>query len=307
MAYPDDVRVVTVIVTYFPDEAILKQLLDALLPQVAGVQIVDNGSPKDRLEWVLAARQPKLSVAFMGDNRGLGAAHNCGIAAARQQGATHVLLMDQDSVPAPDMVERLHEAWHDLSARGLRICAVGPCFIESRTGKPSYFVRMTGLLRTRKFCPLGYSGPLAADVLISSGSLIPMSVLDTVGPMDESLFIGHVDTEWYLRARAAGYRAYGICGAIMEHALGDQATTLAIGGGRMIPLYKPTRYYYIFRNTLLLWRKPYTPVAWMINDVVWLAKLFGYFTLMRAPRLRHAGMMVRGLWDGLLGRAGPLR
>ena len=46
------------------------------------------------------------------ENLGVAAAQNQGIEWAKQQGATHVLLLDQDSLPHPDMVARLSE-WND--------------------------------------------------------------------------------------------------------------------------------------------------------------------------------------------------
>jgi len=62
---------------------------------------------------------------------------------------------------------------------------------------------------------------MECDFLLSSGSLVPLDVIDKVGGMEEELFIDQVDTEWCLRARSMGYRVFGAFGAILEHRLGE--------------------------------------------------------------------------------------
>jgi hypothetical protein len=43
----------------------------------------------------------------------------------------------------------------------------------------------------------------------------------------------------------------------------------------------------------------------VFHDLLRLAQLLGFFGLLQPPRLRNLGMMLRGLWHGLLGRGGP--
>ena len=101
-----------VIVIYFPDQEVLGRLLRALAAQVAYMAVVDNGAKESTRSFLqgLAAEWPSLEIFFQGQNVGVAAAHNVGIARMRTRGCTHVLLLDQDSIPAPDMVEKLLQA-----------------------------------------------------------------------------------------------------------------------------------------------------------------------------------------------------
>ena len=105
-------RTTAVIVTYHPALDVLGELVDRLASQVEMVLIVDNGSDEDLTTWN-ALRQLQAQaqhIIALNENRGIAAAQNAGIAWAKQQGATHILLMDQDSLPASNMVEKLHDA-----------------------------------------------------------------------------------------------------------------------------------------------------------------------------------------------------
>ena len=99
--------VVAVVVTFQPELAALLLQIKALRPQVARLVVVDNASTADLAEWCRAAAPQVDAVLRMEHNLGIGGAQNHGIAWARTQGASHVLLMDQDSVPEPGMVGQL--------------------------------------------------------------------------------------------------------------------------------------------------------------------------------------------------------
>ena len=100
-------RVVAVVVTYQPNLEGLEQLLDALIPQVESVVLVDNGSHADLETWNKERHTHAVEALLLKENMGIAAAHNAGIQWARNRGAGFALLMDQDSIPAPDMVEKL--------------------------------------------------------------------------------------------------------------------------------------------------------------------------------------------------------
>ena len=99
--------VVAVVVTFQPELAALLLQIKALRPQVARLVVVDNASTADLAAWCRAAAPQVDAVLRMEHNLGIGGAQNHGIAWARTQGASHVLLMDQDSVPEPGMVGQL--------------------------------------------------------------------------------------------------------------------------------------------------------------------------------------------------------
>lgn len=296
-------RVVAVTVTYQPGPDLAAQVA-ALAAQVARLVIVDNGSDRPATEFLRSLASDGIEVRFLERNAGIGAGHNAGIAVARAYNATHVLLMDQDSIPHEDMVMRLLEAERSLLERGVSVGALGPVFHDARLRKSWPFYRLTQFGMEGRECA-GEAGFVECDFLISSGTLIRSSVLDQVGLMNEGYFLEHVDTEWSLRCRDREYRLFGICAARMEHALGDAAACVPFTG-TAVQVYKPYRHYYLFRNALLLWRQPYVRLPWKLNEAMRLLKRLVYFSVMLAPRAERLRYMLLGLWHGLIGRSGPL-
>lgn len=300
--------VCAVVVTHRPDTALLARALAAIAPQVEALVVFDNGSGDaalDRLRPLVAAHGGTL--LHDAGNVGLAEGFNRGIAKARAGGHGFVLLLDQDSVAAPDMVATLVAAHGRLAARAGAdgapgVAAVGPQFVDARTGMPGPFVRI-GFPFNRKIAG-GPGEVVECDFLISSGCLVPVAVLDAVGGMDASLFIDNVDLDWSFRARHAGYRLFGVCDARMEHSIGDRLLR-----SRWVPtgvlVHGPGRLYYMMRNRLLLYRRPHVPRTWVAQDLLRLCGKFARMSLRVGPRRRNLAAMTAGLRDGLLGRSGP--
>lgn len=298
--------VCAVVVTYQPDLSVLEDMLGALASQVPGVVVVDNGSGREAVGWLTEhAREREIQVLPLGQNLGLGAAHNRGIEWARRSGYRYVLILDQDSVPSAGMVERLVRVSQQLRAAGRRVAAVGPRYRDPDSGHTSFFVRFGKLSFQRFRCEANRPEQvIETDFLISSGLLAAMDALDEVGAMDETLFIDHVDTEWFLRARAKGFKAFGVCDAVMTHKLGSETLDVWAGRWRNVAVRSPLRHYYAVRNSILLYRRQYAPGSWILNDLVRLLQMFCFYSLFTPPRLQHAGMMLKGVWHGIRGRAG---
>ena len=300
--------IVPIVVTYNPDNETLLASLRILLSQVQTVVVVDNGSSSD-IDAILHNLKPeeynRIRFLALMDNYGLGKAYNAGISIARRLNATFVLLMDHDSTPEFDMLHKLHDAFISLENQGKPVCAVGPRYRNRVTAQLSQFVRVNqfGLARS---CCNNRTDYVRTDFLISSGSLISIQSLNQVGDMDEDLFIDHVDTEWCFRAQSKGFEMYGICSAIMLHSLGDRQTRMWWGRWRSIPFHQPFRYYYIFRNSTLLWQRPYMPIAWKRADRLRILYLLFFFTIFSPNRTTNFRMMMKGLIDGFNRRVGKL-
>ena len=297
-------QVTAVVVTHNPQITALKSLIEAIKPQIYELIVVDNASDN-------AASVASLANYFhylpQIENRGLGVAHNIGIRRSLQNGSEAVLLLDQDSLPAKSMVEQLLAARETLGSEA-RISALGSVYTQGRGDTRSCFVRFGKWGFRRVCCQLNqhHTHILPADFLISSGSLFTKEALLNVGLMDEGLFIDHVDTEWFLRARSLGFNCYGVCSACMQHRLGSKVYTVTIGRKRHIPQHPPFRYYYIFRNSIALYRRDYCGKLWKWNDLHRLIQIVLWFGIVVGPRRQNLRMMLRGIRDALLGRSGKM-
>lgn len=293
-----------VVVTYGPDDARLERLLRALSDEVGWTVVVDNTPGGAALPAAQSA-----SVIVNGGNVGIAAAQNTGIRAAIEGGATHVLLLDQDSVPVGGMVAHLHRSLEEVVASNARAGAVAARYIDPDTGHEGSYRRLgtwgSELVRCGD-TGMGLTG-LAVDVTISSGLLMPVRALDEIGLMDESLFIDHVDTDWCLRARARGYSLFIDCGARLEHHLGVGGQRIWLGRWRRIPTHFPERHYYQWRNALLLARRDYVPWSWTASVLVRQFGRAALATLVGPHRARTLYFTLRGLADGVAGVSGPIR
>jgi rhamnosyltransferase len=280
-------NVSAVIVAYYPDPDTLRRVAAAITPQVNGVLIVAN----DGGAWTFSLPQ-EVTLAKQAANIGLGAAYNLAAQWALSHGATHLLLLDQDSVPAPGMVEKLREAFKQPGA----VAASGPLWRDSRTGEDGFFVRFARW-GTRRYRPaIGEVVPV--DFLISSGLLVALDALADIGPFDEKLFIEHVDSDWALRARAKGYRLYGIADARLDHAFGE-ATAWPLGLRRRVFVYPPERNYYLLRNSIVMWRRYYVPWRWVFHDLRRTGALMLIYAFCIPPRPQRLSAMFRAVRDGV--------
>ncbi len=296
--------VVGVVVAYEPDPATLGVLLKALRPQLDKVIVVDNGSRLDtenRIDPDLRS-DTWCQVVRLDSNLGIAAAQNVGIALARQAGTAFVILFDQDSEPAPDMVSKLVNVATAKSSAGVAVAAIGPRYTDKRQDNPPPFIRIQGVSVQRQRC-CDTHAVVEVDYLIASGSLIPMATLDAVGGMREDLFIDYVDIEWGMRARQAGFQSFGVCGARMQHGLGEDPIKVL---GRKVSCHSPLRHYYHFRNAVRLYCERGMPWNWKIADGWRLLLKYGAYSLFARPRHQHWWMMSLGIVHGLAGRMGKL-
>lgn len=302
-------RVLAVVVAYMPEPTRFRAMLETLMCQLDAVLVVDN-TPATELDaeqvvMAMSRHGAALRLVRCGENLGIAAALNVGIDAARMEGYELVLLNDQDSLPADDMVSQLLTTFDALAASGVQVGSVSPAYVDEVTGDWFGFQ----ILRPGKWL---YSVAAASsadpwiEVLtsITSGTLIPTAVFDAVGVMREDYFIDDVDVEWCLRARSKGFRLFGTVRAVMRHRLGDDSFPLWYLRWRRFSSYRPLRLYYRFRNFIALCREDHTPLGWKVRaSWYWLGNAYAYL-LFSPNRLANARYIVRGLYDGFRGRMG---
>ena len=300
-------KICAVIVTYFPQKEMFAKAVNALYPQVDNIVVVNNtdGYEKDFGSDYAHGVMKKIKIIFSGKNQGVAAGHNKGIAWARKNGFSHVLLMDQDSIAQKNMVEKLFSAWKKLRAEGEKVAAVGPSVIDVWSGLPLPFIRdHKGVVR-RISC-MNDSEYIKVLHLISSATLIHMPVLDVIGDMEEELFIDSVDIEWGLRAMHKGFDCYGVCAARLYHKIGNKRVGSSILGNRRLLLHESVRYYYQYRNAFALYRRQYIPFNWVVYDFVLQRCVRLVFFLLAAPQpIRNVKMMFKGIWHAIVGIKRP--
>ncbi len=296
--------VIAVVVTFNPDLVKLELLLQNILSQVDKICIVDNDS-KNHSSLIKKCSIFANQLFTLEDNLGIAAAQNIGIRWALGQGASFILLLDQDSIPPTEMVATLRQ----ILAENPKYAAVGPIPVDERATKNSFDLQIAG-------SPLVYSftiwGPKRRCIpqpgelqkvpfLLSSGTLVSVPALAQIGLMDEFLFIDHVDLVWGLRANQAGYSVVVTGDVQMSHELGEAIVglpgILSSIFRREIHLHSPERNYYLTRNTIFLLSSPWLSLTWKIGYLVWLCKYMSFYILAvpGEPNLKEIGSNVSDL------------
>jgi rhamnosyltransferase len=295
-------KVIAVVVSYQPNFDQLLRLLNVISKHTEKVVVVDNNSATNVCHWLThAASLSNVHCLSLSENFGVAKAQNTGIAWAQEQGANYVLLFDQDSEPAPDMVSQLLSAMNKKQNEGYNTAAVGAKYSDIKGQHISPFVKLKGFRLHRIKC--NDNEIVAVDHLISSGCLISMDALAKIGAMEDQLFIDYVDTEWCLRAIHKGYCIFGVGSAHMQHSLGDGFINLF---GRTVPIHSPLRYYYLIRNGIWLLRQPWISNSWRVMDIKRLFLIYIAYSLFNEPRFKNWKMMTLGIWHGLKGKIGKL-
>lgn len=297
------IRICAVVVTYYPDFGQLQQLLDRLKKQVEHIVIIDNGSTLNNLTLT----NDSTTLITPGANIGVATAINQGINFASNASYTHVLLMDQDSEPAPDMVSQLVNAENMLTEQGIKVAATGPQYFERQSGRIAPFIQisLTGVKRIYTHQDNNHKDYVASDFLITSGSLIAISALNAIGNMRDGLFIDNVDLEWCFRARQQQYLCIGVFAAKMQHSIGENRKPFLFGL-RQQAIHPPSRLYYMMRNRVTLYSLSHTPIFWILHDVPRLIFKFLLFIALVPNRATNFRAMTRGLLDGITKVEGPL-
>lgn len=299
--------VYAIVVTYYPDLTVLGELLGALHAQVGRILLIDNSPADCQVLEVMLRERPRSGVHLVrfGENLGIARALNIGIRMALDDGAAHILLSDQDSLPATDMVAGLLRALDEMRTQGLRVGAVGPIYTDINTGRTFPFKALvSGKFFPGEVFPNTERPHVDALSLITSGTLIPAPVFSAVGLMLEDLFIDRVDTEWCLRARSLGYFLCGTSYARLYQRMGDGVLRVWYFGWRSVSIYAPVRLYYQIRNSAYLCRSDYIGFRLKVRNI-WYAFGVAYSQIVFGRRrLYSCKMALRGLWDGLIGRMG---
>lgn len=291
-----------IVVTYQPDISILRCQFNGL-PEDAGLLVVDNASSPTLVAQMtqLLESRPRSRFLRNPENRGLAAAINQGIKEARDfwPDTEYALLLDQDSEPLTGAIEELLDQARYLRTYNANAACVGPSLFDLGTGLHHGFHQQKGWLWKRVRPLPGDSRPVRCSSLNGSGTLVPIDLFESLGGLDESLFIDHVDTEWAFHVLAKGHALYGVPQAEFLHRMGENSKRIWLLGWRPWPMRSPQRHQWLFRNAVILMRRPYIPITWKGWAIAKLT-LTVLVQLMidpqRGSQLRH---MAHGIWEGI--------
>ncbi len=284
-----------IIVTFFPKQQKLAQVVRSIAANNCKIVIIDNTTENTEFKDL-----PDHHVIRLGKNTGISYAQNVGIRFAIEQGAGYIWLSDQDTIYSRDFLEKMLAAAIDCRKHGINFAALAPVYFDTQKRSPQPFIRHNPF--TEKFTPMGGLNEISHS--IASGTIIPITVLEITGLMQENLFIDWVDLEWCWRAKNIfGYRIIGVGDVLIQHTLGDGFVVFL---GRKVSIRSPLRHYYMVRNAVhiaLHSRSATIPIRCeiFVKAVAW---TFIFPLIAPSPKRQHLRATLTGLWDGLRNHMG---
>ena len=254
--------------------------------------IVDNGSGDAALAMLdELARHPFVSLICNGQNLGVARALNIGVQHAASLGFAWILLLDQDTVVAADMVETLSSIYSSFPD-GERLAIIGSGFTD----------RSLQVSR----------GPVDDRweelwSVITSGSLLPLSAYAEIGPFREEFFVDYVDVDYCLRARRKDYRVIKSRKTLMSHAIGNPSLHQFLWIKKWTTNHSPDRRYYIARNDTVLLREHgnYACGLWAIKSLFRCVRASRRVFFYEDAKADKILAIAQGWRDGVRGKLGP--
>ena len=195
-------RLVAVVLSYNGRDDTL-----AALESLRGIEtvVVDNGSA-DGSAAAVAERFPEVELVRAGVNLGFAGGNNVGIRRALDRGAEWVLLVNNDALVEPGLVEALSAAAAARPDAGVLACKVLFADSDRLWYAGAGFDPILGRSRHEGFGEPDAPGALA-DTRRATGAAMAVSraAIEAAGLLDEELFLYAEDLEWSLRIAEAGF------------------------------------------------------------------------------------------------------
>lgn len=217
------------------------------------VIVVDNGSTDDSRERFAAELPPEVEVLPLPTNLGFGGGNNAAIQASR---ADYTLLLNDDTLVAPDMISELVAVMGSDPDIGV----AGPMIYYADTPESLWFA---GIRFWKKLYilqrGLHLRGPLQrveyVDFVSGCGLCVRRDVWAQVGLFAPEFFMYYEDLDFSLRAKQTGFKLVTATRAKMWHRV-----SASTGG-----IESPLKQYYQVKSSLIFYRKHTRGLWFVIN------------------------------------------
>ena len=264
-------KILAVVVTYFPEKEVLERNVSLFIDRVDKLIIWENTPSEEAWNYRFIKAGGKIEYRGEGRNAGISHALNCALGEALDKGYDFLLTMDQDS-----QLEGIDSAIEYARKTGGN-ALYGPVVNEKAS--------KTNLL---------------AKFLITSGMLVPVKLLESLGGYEEDFFTDGIDAELCCRALDAGVELHIPAGYAIKQRLGTEERGNFLWMHPVLRNYSPERLYGIYRNHIIVIGR-YRSTGWLKRRFlkVWILRRLWQIPLLEKNGREKLKSALKGIRDGL--------
>ncbi len=272
--------------------------------QNMSVVLVDNASrDADALARAVHDEFPRVHFLPCAENTGFSGGNNAGIRYSLEHGSEYVLLLNNDTTVAPDLIEKMVAAMHSdphIGIVGAKIYFYAePDIIWYNGADFSWIDGGKHFHLGERDADPKQQAVIPTPFVTGCAMLISKAVIEKIGLLEESFFMYYEDIDYCLRARRAGFESCVAQGAHVWHKISRSAKGMGT----------PRMHYYHVRNALLLTSRN-APLFMKTTVYAWSVLHYMRQIIKRAlvPRTRDiSAMIMRGITDFYTGKFGKLK
>jgi GT2 family glycosyltransferase len=258
----------------------IRSLLEMPTPGVE-IILVDNGSSDGTVDAVRAEFDDRVTLIVNDENLGFAGGNNVGIRYALDRGAEFVLLLNNDTVVDPGLVDHLLRPFSGspgVGVTGPKIYYYTPADQIWFAGGQVYLARGTSRhIGIRETDRGQFDTEREVDYVTGCALMARREVLETAGLLDPSYVAYYEDVDFCMRARGAGFQIRYVPGGKVWHKI--SAST----GGQM-GRAKITRK---FKSTWKFFRRYARPWHWLTIPFFFAADVIRIAFLVAGGRIRN--------------------
>ena len=298
----------------------LRSLQKVTYPMLRSL-LVDNGSQDGSAQRIKAEFEPGVLTLVNAENLGYAGGNNAGIRHALDHGADYVLLLNNDTVVAPDFVVPLLERFRANAKTGAataKIYLMNATEVERQTDEEVFWAVggqidwWWGAARCRGQGQVDrgqYDQPATVDYTQGCCMLVSKDAWQTVGLLDDQYFAYFEDGDWSMRCRAAGFELWYEPASVVWHLAGQ---ALAVSGShndvlaRRRKVFRPQAHYLHTRNGLWFFRRYGRGIRGVVGLLAFCIQALGFSVKLAAwGEMAAACAVWRGLVSGWVALPSP--
>jgi len=233
------------------------------------VQVVDNASANNEAE-IIEREFPEVNVLRQTENLGFCGGCNVGMKQTLAEGADFVMLLNNDTLLSPGLIETLVEGYENLENPG----AVSPVILKYPETEKVWFsiarweTRWSSgeaqfrLALDENYESLKSKKPYPTEFACGCCLFVSAGVIEKVGLFDERYFAFYDEAEWCVRMRKQGLPSYVIPSAFIYHKVGGSTPSL-------VATYLLTRNRLLWASENLSLKQKIKSYPVMVKEFVW--------------------------------------